>query len=374
MTKDGGLESGELDEVIGLAEAGEKLEGHKTILRKRDYMPDYAGGLREFIRGKCGGGEYPLQGFKIVVDAGNGSGGFFTRAVLEPLGADTTGSQFLEPDGSFPNHAPNPEDKSAMSAIRNCVRDNKADLGVIFDTDVDRAAVVTGDGEELNRNRLIALVSAIMLEEEKGAYIVTDSVTSDGLRKFIESKGGFHARFKRGYKNVINEAKRLNADGRNAVLAIETSGHAAFRENKFLDDGAYLTARIIAKMAALKKEDKTLMSLIEGLEEPVEQAEIRLTFKTPEFYAYGTEIISRLKDFSEKTLALAPSTYEGVRANVDYADGWFLARMSVHDPVMPINIESGKKGGARLIARLLYSFMSAYSNIDSTPLKRYIEQ
>ncbi|KAG2381180.1 uncharacterized protein HKW66_Vig0254970 [Vigna angularis] len=110
----------------------------------------------------------------------------------------------------FPNHIPNPEDKTAMKAITQAVLDNKADLGIIFDTDVDRSAAVDFTGREFNRNRLIALMAAIVLEEHPGTTIVTDSVTSDGLTTFIEKKlGGKHHRFKRGYKNVIDEAIRL---------------------------------------------------------------------------------------------------------------------------------------------------------------------
>ncbi|KAJ6901273.1 phosphoglucosamine mutase family [Populus alba x Populus x berolinensis] len=74
--------------------------------------------------------EKPLEGFHIVVDAGNGAGGFFAEKVLQPLGAITSGSQFLEPDGMFPNHIPNPEDKTAMKAITQAVLENKADLGM----------------------------------------------------------------------------------------------------------------------------------------------------------------------------------------------------------------------------------------------------
>lgn len=68
------------------------------------------------------------------------------------------------------------------------------------------------DGE-INRNRLIALISAILLDERPGQTIVTDSVTSSGLKKFIGDWGGEHYRFKRGYRNVIDEAIRLNAEG-----------------------------------------------------------------------------------------------------------------------------------------------------------------
>ena len=85
-----------------------------------------------------------------------------------------------------------------MASIRQAVLEEKADLGIIFDTDVDRAGAVLPDGEELNRNRLIALMSAILLRDHPGTAIVTDSVTSTGLARFIAQKGGVHHRFKRG--------------------------------------------------------------------------------------------------------------------------------------------------------------------------------
>lgn len=92
----------------------------------------------------------PLEGLNIIVDAGNGAGGFFATKVLSSLGADYTGSQFLEPDGMFPNHAPNPEDSAAASPCRRRCKNPDADLGIIFDTDVDRAAIVGDDGSEIN--------------------------------------------------------------------------------------------------------------------------------------------------------------------------------------------------------------------------------
>ncbi len=368
FTKSGGLEADEITAVLEMAERGEKATGEKSAVIKKDFMKGYADSLVKFVRDKCGEDE-PLNGFKIVVDAGNGVGGFYVDRVLKPLGADTAGSQFLDPDGTFPNHAPNPEDKAAMRSISDCVKNNSADLGIIFDTDVDRAALVGKDGSEINRNKLIALVSAILLEEHPEAYIVTDSVTSDGLRKFIEKRGGIHRRYKRGYKNVIDEAVRLNKDGKNAPLAIETSGHAALRENHFLDDGAYLITRLLVKAAMLKKDGKELADLIADLELPAEDAEARLCFKTEDWKEYGNSIIENLTEFSRKVLSPEPSTYEGVRANVDYAKGWFLVRMSVHDPIMPINIECAEKGGVKLIAKLLYKFFAPFAGIDSEPLR-----
>lgn len=163
-------------------------------------MEDYAKGLCEKIKKEVNAEDYehPLKGFHIVVDAGNGAGGFYADKVLAALGADTSGSRYLDPDGMFPNHVPNPEDAAAMASICEAVKKNSADLGVIFDTDVDRGGAVDSKGNEINRNRLVAVAAAIALEGNDGGTVVTDSITSSGLKEFIEKNlGGKHYRYRR---------------------------------------------------------------------------------------------------------------------------------------------------------------------------------
>ncbi len=210
FTSQGCLEKSDLKDVIDICVAGNFVDGNsKGNLIEKDLIEDYAQILVDKIRAGVDSPENyekPLAGMKIIVDAGNGAGGFFADKVLARLGADTQGSQFLNPDGMFPNHIPNPENKEAMASICQATLDNKGDLGIIFDTDVDRAAIVGSDGRPINKNALIALISSIILEEHPQTTIVTDSVTSNGLAKFIKARGGIHHRFKRGYKNVINEA------------------------------------------------------------------------------------------------------------------------------------------------------------------------
>ena len=300
------------------------------------------------------------------------AGGFYCDLVLKPLGANTAGSQFLEPDGRFPNHIPNPENAAAMKSVSEAVVKNKADFGIIFDTDVDRAGAVASDGEEINRNRLIALISAILLKEKAGA-IVTDSVTSDGLAAFIAAKGGKHVRFKRGYKNVINESKRLNESGVYSPLAIETSGHAALKENYFLDDGAYLVTRLLISLAKLSKENKALLDLIADLKEPAEAKEVRLKFKAGcDFKTLGKTVIEEVTALAAQTagLSLAPDNFEGVRINFDgqNGNGWALVRMSLHEPILPVNAESDEKGGVAKILNRLYGFLKKYDFLDAENL------
>ena len=380
FTPEGGLSGAEITAILEDAEKAPPADFSGEIkATPMDYLSTYCAHLRDLI---CQGVnspddyDHPLKGLKIVVDAGNGVGGFYADRVLSPLGADTTGSCFLEPDGMFPNHIPNPENKQAMDSIRAATLRAHADLGVIFDTDVDRGGAVTADGEELNRNRLVAVAASIALEENPGGYVVTDSVTWAGLTDFIElTLGGHHIRFKRGYKNVIDEAERRQSLGENAPLAIETSGHAAFRENYYLDDGAYLVTRIIIKLCLLKREGKTLSDLIADLRAPAEEAEIRLKITDPDFRARGERLIELVEEkaSAEKDVRIATDSYEGTKIIFDAEDiqGFFIFRLSVHDPVIPINFACDVPGGLLKIARTLFSWLSEAEGLDLSPLEQF---
>ena len=102
--------------------------------------------------------------------------------------------------------------------------------------------------------------SVIALDGNNGGTVVTDSLTRDGLRAFIEEElGGKQLRFKRGYKNVIDKSIELNHAGVNSPLAIETSGHAALKENYFLDDGAFLATKLLFSLQNLINRENPLM-------------------------------------------------------------------------------------------------------------------
>ena len=325
FTREGGLESSDITAILENAQNGTKPEpSSEGKLIETDYMTYYAGDLRERIKEEINSKEdyhHPLKGFKIVVDAGNGAGGFYAAEVLEALGADIRGSQFLEPDGMFPNHIPNPEDKTAMASVCAAVKAAGADLGVIFDTDVDRCGAVDSNGKEINRNRLVALAAAIALENTEGGLIVTDSITSSGLKDFIEKDlGGKHLRFKRGYKNVIDEAIRQNENGVFCPLAIETSGHAAFKENYYLDDGAYLMTKIVI-YAAKHGGVEVIEKILSTLKQPAEAKELRFNIKCEDFKAYGAGVLDRLVDYfaSKDGWKIADDNRDGIRVAADKA-------------------------------------------------------
>jgi phosphomannomutase len=388
FTSDGSANKGEVramleDAAAAVRRRGGILEGKGVVgLERREFMPVYAAHLVRLIREGCKHPkdyERPLTGFRVVVDAGNGAAGFFAGQVLEPLGADVRG-QFLEPDGTFPNHVPNPEDTLAMQMTVDATVACGADLGVIFDTDVDRSGVVDKEGRGINRNALIALLARIVLREHPGSTVVTDSVTSNGLKRFIEQLGGKHYRYRKGYKNVIDKGIELNDAGVETQLAIETSGHGAMKENYFLDDGAYLAVKIIIEMVRMRLagDERGIGALLDGLQTPREEYEFRLDFKDREgFQEYGGRVVEAFAEFAASVdgWTLEEVNHEGYRVSVDEGDGregWLLLRQSLHDPLLPLNIESEADGGIQRIAGVLLDrFLPQWDNVDPSSLAAY---
>ena len=393
FSADGGLDKGDITDIIVFAESSQILNmmpaGTPSAPEETDLMSLYTAHLRNLIvkavegvdapapSGSTTGnaaGPQPLAGLMIAVDAGNGAGGFYATQVLAPLGADVSASQFLDPDGTFPNHMPNPENKEAMAAIRQATLDGGCDLGLIFDTDVDRSSAVDEQGREISRNGIVAMAAALIAGDCPGTTVVTDSITSNELTEYLEGSLGLkHLRFKRGYRNVINKSMELNQAGTDSALAIETSGHAAYRENYFLDDGAYLATKIVIRTALLHREGKPISSLIADLKEPVESIEIRMPITAADFGACADKALAAISDLPAADTALTyevvTPNYEGVRiAFRGPVNGWFLLRKSLHDPIMPLNIETDREGGAALVCANLKAQLAGIEGLDTEKL------
>ncbi len=373
FTREGGFSGDDIKAILTRASTKVWTKGDfRGATEKLNNMAKYCEDLREMIKKGVNAPDYeqPLKGLKIVVDPSNGVGEFYIKDVLNPLGADTSGSIAVHPDGRFPTHQPNPENKAAMDLISEATKKANGDLGIIFDTDCDRSACVDSEGEPINRNKLVALASYIALKDYPNGIIVTDSVTSDGLTEFIEQElGGIHRRFKRGYKNVIDEAKHLTfEEGNVAPLAIETSGHAAFKDNYYLDDGAYLATQIVILTASLRKQGKTLGDILNKLKTPAEEKEIRIKINEEDFVTYGNSVLDDFKEFSDnaKGIERVKLNFEGVKVNFDKkkGDGWLLMRLSLHEPLLVVNCESNSNGGTEKMLESLKDFLSEYKKLN----------
>jgi phosphomannomutase len=379
---DGGLDKPDITRILELAEGYAQDDGFAEVSRESeadkaeqfDLIALYAKRLRETIAAELGEDtQLPLTGLHIVVDAGNGAGGFFAKQVLEPLGADISGSRYLDPDGTFPNHQPNPENTEAMESICEATTESGADLGLIFDTDVDRMSAVFANGTPVNRDAIIALVSAILAPAHPGSTIITDSVTSDRLTAFLEGELGLkHLSFKRGYKNVINKCRELNAAGTESPLAMETSGHGCLKENYYLDDGAFLAVRIVIAAARAKREGRHLEALIAGLDRVYADAEVRFAIGCEDFGGYGQQVLKEFRVRAEAAGYELPVAYEGVRIRFskesDGVVGWLLLRASLHDPVMVLNMESTDEAGLSRIREAAQTLLEGFDQLDLSVL------
>ena len=324
------------------------LSNHNPFAQQVDYMPHYSATIKEAILRETNSQteqDQPLEGLKIVLNSGNGSGGFF-HEVLESLGADVSNSLHLDADPAFPAGVPNPEYAPMIEETTRACQKAKADLGIMLDTDADRCGFVVpndqGVYEPLNRNRLIALLGVVFAESSPGCTFVTDSVTSEGLETFLQDTLGLqHVRYLKGYANVIGKAKELTTSGvADAQVAIETSGHCAMKENGYLDDGTYTAVKVIGWLA--RHPQKGLLDWIAGMKElPVIQ-ELRMNVKDGSLETTGVvfdfcalEIVEQLH---RDDWAVDTENLEGVRVRTGNG-GFFMLRKSLHDPIISMQIE-----------------------------------
>ena len=354
LTSKGGFE--DIPGLLKLAaevSVPERLVTRANLMENyRDRLVDRAKALLEDDAAK------PLLGLYLVIDTAT-TGGVFFADLMEDLGADVERLEGINPEEEVPKYG--------------------ADMGVSFDIDSSRAFIYDSTGEPVDGNRLVALMAAILLDQKPGLTFVTDSVTSTGLTAFIQEWGGVHYRFKRGYRHVIQEAVRLNDEGIDCPLAIETTGHAAFRENGFLDDGIYLALRIACRALDCKREGASVFDPLEDLSQAVETLTLRLQATDEE------DPVSACQEFVEVILShtlenpawqMAPDNREGVRITFNLGEGinnaWFQLRMSVHDPVMVLHAESDVPGGVRTVLNALYQLIQNTDLLKLQPLRDFL--
>ncbi|MFM7439565.1 MAG: phosphomannomutase/phosphoglucomutase, partial [Snowella sp.] len=149
-------------------------------------------------------------------------------------------------------------------------------------------------------------------------------------------------------------------------------GHGAMKENYFLDDGAYLVTKLVIEFAKLRLEGKSLTDLIANLKEPEESEEFRIKINTDGFRTYGDRVIEKLSEFAaqQPDWKIVPNNYEGVRVScpITEENGWFLLRLSLHDPIIPLKVESNvPRGIARMVNRLK-EFLQPFEALDLSSL------
>ncbi len=306
----------EIQKIRSLMEEGnyEKGTGH---VEEREIVPDY----EDYVLRQMETGKIPR---KVVVDSGNGTAGRVAPSIYRGMGLQVT-DLYSEPDGSFPNHHPDPTIPENLEALIQMVKEEGADLGIAFDGDADRIGVVDERGRILWGDQLLVVFSREILRERPGAKIIGEVKCSQVLFDEVERNGGLPIMWKVGHSLIKAKMKEEGA-----VLAGEMSGHIFFADRYFgYDDAIYAGARLLE---ILTRREGTLSTWLADLPETVNTPEIRLPCPDDRKF----EVVKRLVE-----------SFRGERpvidvdgARVQFPGGWGLVRASNTQPVLVLRFEA----------------------------------
>jgi phosphomannomutase len=312
-----GIETGLAEIKKMVADGVPAYTGAAGTISSRDLLPGYAEFLKKLVDIS---GIRPL---KVVVDAGNGMGGYTVPTVFEGLPL-TAIPLYFELDGSFPNHEANPIDPENLRDLQAAVREHKADIGLAFDGDADRCFVVDERGEIVSPSVLTAMIASRELAREPGATVIHNLITSRAVPETISENGGIPVRTRVGHSFI--KAKMAET---NAIFGGEHSGHFYFRDFWFADSGMLAA---LHTLAALGHDDRPLSAILGEFSR----------------YAASGEINSDVEDQAAMTAQVKKIYGEQAGVTVDELDGltvsgqtwWFNLRPSNTEPLLRLNVEA----------------------------------
>ncbi len=261
---------------------------------------------------------------KIVVDGGNGCFGIGGPQLLRKLGMDPI-ELYCEPDGTFPNHHPDPTVPEYMQDLMARVPSENADLGIGFDGDADRLGVVDDKGQLLWGDQLLILFARSVLKQHPGTAVVGEVKCSQNLYDDIKKHGGVPVMSAAGHSLIKNKMRETGA-----LLAGEMSGHMCFKDNYYgFDDAIFAACRILEIVAA---SSTPLSEMLSDLPETFTTPEIRVD--CPD--ALKFKIVKELTEYFRSRYEVVD--IDGVRIQFD--NGWGLVRASNTQPVLVLRFEA----------------------------------
>jgi phosphomannomutase/phosphoglucomutase len=307
----------------------------------------------KIIQGKVTMGDRKL---KVVVDAGNGLSGTYVPPVMEALGVDVI-CLFCEPDGTFPNHLPNPEDPELTKDLEAAVVMHKADFGIGFDGDADRCGLIDEHGHHVAADRLLALLARDLLTRMPGAAVVFDVKSSQVLPDIIRESGGQPVMWKAGHSLMKQKISELGAP-----IGGEVSGHLFIGEDYYGFDDAPLVA-----LKVLELFSKTGKSLGEMLAElPSMPATPEIIMSAPDDVKF--KIIDAVRDKLQDRYEVI--TVDGARAI--FENGWGLVRASNTQPAITMRFEARTREQLVEYMRRFDALLNDYPAVDRSELHKQI--
>jgi phosphomannomutase len=314
--QDSGLAELRADAERSLDEGLPAYDGEPGTASEQDLLAGYAAYMKELVPGLEG-----IRPLQVVVDAGNGMGGYTVPAVFEGLPLDTT-ELYFELDGSFPNHEANPIDPANTADLQAKVRELGADIGLAFDGDADRCFVIDERGEIVSPSVLTALIAERELAKHPGGTVIHNLITSRAVPEVVTEHGGTPVRTRVGHSFIKAEMARTGA-----IFGGEHSGHFYFAEFWNADSG--MLAALHA-LAALGGQPGTLSELMAPYDRYAASGEVNSTVQ---------DAPARVAAIQQQFADLEQDQLDGL--TVTSPEGWwFNVRASNTEPLLRLNVEA----------------------------------
>lgn len=288
------------------------------------------------------------QKLKVVIDPGNGTGGIFAPRLLQRWGQEVTGI-FIEPDGDYPNHQPDPQNAANLAVLAAKVREVGAHVGIAMDGDVDRIGVVDEKGNVIAADRILALLAQDMLRRKPGAVVVGDVLCSQVVFDTITHSGGIPYMAASGH-SIVKDAMREQ----HALLGGEMSGHIFLGEDYFgFDDGYMAIGRLLQLLANSGKSMSQLDNALPRL------------YSTPEYRPHCPDDAKDRVIYGVQQLLLGKgiiSDVDGIR--IQFEHGWGLLRASNTEPVLSLRFEAVTEEQAHSYRDLFVAALEKFPEVE----------
>lgn len=307
----------DIRELASRIEAAEFESGEGTE-EPYPIIPAYQGFLSEHF-GRC------AEGIKVVVDSGNATAGPVAPRVYRDMGCEVI-ELFSEPDGTFPNHHPDPTVEENVADIIAKVRETGADLGIAFDGDADRIGLIDETGRIIWGDEMLVIFARDILAGHPGATVVSEVKCSQRLYDDIEAKGGKAIMWKAGHSLLKAKMRETGA-----LLGGEMSGHLFFADRYFgFDDAIYAGARMIEILA---RTGRRVAEMVSDLPPAVFTPEIRVDCPDELKFKLAAAAQERFRELGHRIVDV-----DGVRVIFD--KGWGLIRASNTQPILVMRFEA----------------------------------
>ena len=293
---------------------------------------------------------------KIVVDAGNGLSGAFMPGVYESLGIQVE-CLYCEPDGTFPNHLPNPEDPTTTHDLEAKVLETHADLGIAFDGDADRCGIIDEHGHHIAADRLLALLARDLLMRQPGAKIVFDVKASQALTDEILNFGGIPVMWKSGHSLM-----KLKMNEIGSLLGGEVSGHLFIGEDYYgFDDAGLVSLKVLEIFSKL---DRSVSEVFADF--PTLPATPEIIMSAPDDLKFA------MIDAMKQKLSESYQVIDVDGARAVFPDGWGLVRASNTQPAITMRFEARTKAQLVQYMQAFDALLENYPQVDRAKLRAQI--